>query len=135
MDGFVYQGSSDGLRLRFEELRSLDVRVFPNAAHDLLRTVLECAIKVYFAAKGRPLPERSMLHHCVTELAGAYQSDQRMTTLINAINRSGRMKAYQFAGTALSLNASNHEPDSFVSGPDVHVAWARIKPILIEIVG
>jgi hypothetical protein len=135
MDGFAYQGSSDGLRRRFEELRSLDVRVFPNAAHDLLRTVLECAIKVHFATRGQPLPANSMLGQCIEELARAYRSDRRMTSLINAVNRRGSMRAHQFAGTALALNASNHEPDLFVSGREVHEAWERIKPILIVIVG
>jgi hypothetical protein len=135
MGGFAYQGSSAGLRRRFEELRHLDVREFPNAAHDLLRTVLECAIKVHFAAQGQPLPANSMLGQCIDELARAYQGNRRMTALINAINRRGRMQAGQFAGTALSLNASNHEPDSFVTGRDVHEAWERIKPILIEVVG
>jgi len=134
MDGFDYQGSSAGLRRRFEELRRLDVRDFPNAAHDLLRTLLECAIKDHFAAKGQPLTGK-MLGPCIGALARAYQSDRRMTSLINAVNRKGRMPAHQFSGTALSLNASNHEPDSFVTGPDVHEAWERIKPILIEIVG
>jgi hypothetical protein len=135
MDGFVYNGSSAGLRRRLEELRRLDVREFPNATHDLLRTVLECAIKVHFAAGGQPLPVNSMLGQCIEELARAYQGDRRMTSLINAINRRGRMQANQFAGTALSLNASNHEPDSFVTGPNVHEAWERIKPILVVIVG
>lgn len=134
MDGFEYQGNSPGLRRRFEELRRLDVRDFPNAAHDLLRTILECAIKDHFAARGQPLTGR-MLGHCIEELARAYRSDRRMTTLINAINRRGMMQAHQFAGTATSLNAGNHEPDSFVTGPDVHEAWERIKPILAEIVG
>jgi hypothetical protein len=134
MDGFEYQGPSAGLRRRFEELRRLDVRDFPNAAHDLLRTVLECAIKDYFAARWQPLTGK-MLGFCIDELARAYHGDRRMTALINAINRKGRMPAHQFAGTAVSLNASNHEPDSFVTGPDVHEAWERIKPILIEIVG
>jgi hypothetical protein len=134
MEGFEYQGSSAGLRRRFEELRRLDVRDFPNAAHDLLRTVLECAIKDYFAAKGQTLTGK-MLGFCIDELARAYQRDRRMTAMINAINRRGRMPAQQFAGTAASLNASNHEPASFVTGPDVHEAWERIKPILIEIVG
>ena len=134
MDGFEYQGSSGGLRRRFEELRRLDVRDFPNAAHDLLRTVLECAIKDHFAAKGQPQTGK-MLGPCIQELAQAYQNDQRMTSLINAVNRRGRMPAQQFAGTTLSLNASNHEPDVFVIGSEVHEAWERIKPILIEIVG
>lgn len=133
-DGFEYKGTSAGLRRRFEELKRLDVRDYPNATHDLLRTVLECAIKDYFAAKGQPLTGK-MLRACIDDLAHGYQGNQRMTNLINAINRTGRMPAQQFAGTALSLNASNHEPDSFVTGPNVHEAWERIKPILIEIVG
>lgn len=135
MEGFEYKGTSAGLRRRFEELKRLDVRDFPNASHDLLRTVLECAIKDHFAAQGQPLPGNSMLGQCIGELARTYQNDRRMTSLINTINRRGRMQAHQFSGTALSLNASNHEPDSFVTGPDVHEAWERIKPILIEIVG
>jgi hypothetical protein len=134
MNGFVYQGSSAGLRRRFEELRLLDVKDCPNATHDLLRTVLECAIKDYFAPKGRPLTGK-MLGFCIDELARAYRGDRRMTALINAINRKGMMPAQQFAGTAASLNASNHEPASFVTGPDVHEAWERIKPVVIEIVG
>lgn len=135
MDGFDYKGSSAGLRRRFEELGRLDVRDFPNAAHDLLRTVLECAIKDYFTLKNQPLPVSAMLGQSIAELARDYENDRRMTSLINAINRRGAMRANHYAGTATSLNASNHEPDSFVTGPDVHEAWERIKPIIIEIVG
>lgn len=135
MDGFEYRGSSGGLRRRFEELKRLDVRDFPNAAYDLLRTVLECAIKDHFFAKWQKRLTGKMLGACITELAQAYQNDQRLTTLINAVNRKGSMPAAQFTGTAFSLNASNHEPDAFVIGKDVHEAWERIKPILIEIVG
>ena len=135
LDGFVYRGSSPGLRRRFEELQRLDVRDFPNATHDLLRTILECAIKDYFAGKGQPLPAGKMLGSCIEELAREYQNDRRMTSLINAINRRGSMSAQQFSGTASSLNASNHEPDSFVTGREVHEAWERMKPILVDIVG
>jgi hypothetical protein len=135
MDGFEYRGSSAGLRRRFEELQRLDVRDFPNATHDLLRTVLECAIKDYFAAAGQPLPGHTMLGKSITSLAHAYQGDRRMTNLINTVNRTGNMLAQQFSGTATSLNASNHEPDLFVTSRDVHEAWEHIKPILVEIVG
>lgn len=135
MEGCEYKGSSVGLQRRFEELRRLDVRDFPNASYDLLRTVLECAIKDYFTANSQPLAARSMLSQCVEQLARTYQGDQRMTSLINAVNRRGRMPASQYTGTAPSLNAANHEPDSFATGQDVHEAWDRIKPILIEIVG
>lgn len=135
MEGFEYKGSSGGMRRRFEELRRIDVRDFPNAAHDLLRTVLECSIKEYLSAQGNPLPPRSTIGHCVEQLARAYVGNAKITSLLNAINRKGRMSAQQYAGTTESLNSSNHEPDQFAQGSDVHEAWDRIKPILIEIVG
>ncbi|MCW2138836.1 hypothetical protein BXY51_003385 [Actinoplanes cyaneus] len=135
MEGFEYKGSSSGLRRRFEELKRLDLRDFPNAAYDLLRTVLECSIKDHFVtARQNRLAGRN-LAFCVTELAKAYQSDARMTALINTINRRGALPAAQFAGTTSALNVGNHEPDAFASSADVHEAWDRIKPILIEIVG
>ena len=111
------------LRRRFEELRGLDVRSFPNAAYDLLRTVLECAIKDYYASKGRRLPPGRTLGYCIEQLARDFQGDQRMTSLINAINRRGRMPANQFSATETGLNASNHEPDSFVTAREVHEGW------------
>ena len=135
MEGFEYGGSSGGMRRRFEELRRIDVRDFPNAVHDLLRTVLECSIKEYFNVQGNPLPPKKTIGHCVEELARAHAGNAKMTSLINAINRKGRMSAQQYAGTTESLNSSNHEPDQFSRGSDVHEAWDRIKPILVEIVG
>jgi hypothetical protein len=134
MDGFEYKGTSAGMRRRFEELSRIDLRDFPNAAYDLLRTALECAIKDHFAAKGQRLTGK-MLNACLQELAQAYQGDQRMTNLINALNRKGAMPAKQYSGTALALNSGNHEPDSFAGSREVHEAWERIKPIIVEIVG
>lgn len=132
--GFEYKGNSAGLRRRLEEIKRLDLREFPNAAHDLVRTVLECAIKDYFVRKGSPLGDK-MLKGCVEELGKEFQGDQRITALINSINRKGKMTANQYAGTAYSLNAANHDPDTFVVAADVHEAWERIKPILVTIVG
>ncbi|KKB98294.1 hypothetical protein [Mycolicibacter arupensis] len=131
--GFDYQGSSAGLRRRLEELRKLNVLDFPNAAMDLTRTVLECAIKVYFSGKGTTFPAGKGISYCVDELAKDFRSDQRMTALINVIKRKGSMTANQYAGTSFALNASNHEPEAFASTKDVHEAWERIKPILVEI--
>ncbi|MFC6018423.1 hypothetical protein ACFP2T_19705 [Plantactinospora solaniradicis] len=135
MEGFEYKGSSSGLRRRFEELKRLDVRDFPNGAYDLLRTVLECSIKDHFVSVRNKRLTGKQIGACIIELVAAYQQDQRMTSLINAVNRKGVMHAGQYAGTTASLNASNHEPDTFATAKDVHEAWDRIKPILIEIVG
>lgn len=138
MDGFTYSGSSDGLRRRIEELKRLDVQTFPNAAFDLLRTVLECSIKVYFRAKGQPLSGNNVqLKQCVDALAREYQSqnNRRMTSLISALDRRGPLPAHQYSTTQTALNASNHEPDLFVTGQSVHEAWDHMKQILIDIIG
>jgi hypothetical protein len=135
MEGFEYAGASAGMRRRFEELGRIDVRDFPNAALDLLRTVLECSIKDYFRAQGTPLAPKKTIGTCVDELATAYANNAKMISLINVINRKGKMSAQQYAGTTDSLNSSNHEPDQFAQLSEVHEAWDRIKPILLEIVG
>lgn len=135
MNGFSYQGTSDGMRRRFEELSRLDVRSFPNAAYDLLRTLLECSIKEYFIAKGQPLAAGTTIGGCVSALAPEFQRDRRLTPIINMINRTGRMTAGQYQGSVEALNATNHNPDAFAVLNDVHEAWDRIKPILIATVG
>lgn len=138
MDGFIYAGSSDGLRRRIEELKGLDVQRFPNAAFDLLRTVLECSIKVYFKDKGQPLTGGNIqLKQCVEALGREChaQNNRRMTSLISALDRRGPLQAHQYSTTQTALNASNHEPDLFVTGQNVHEAWDRMKQILIDIIG
>ncbi|QCW49783.1 hypothetical protein FE634_04025 [Nocardioides dongxiaopingii] len=135
MDGFAYTGTSPAMRRRFEELRRIDVRDFANATHDLLRTVLECSIKEYMRVQGNPIKPNSTIGYCVEEVAKAFAKDRRMTVLINTINRKGRMSTSQFVGTTEALNSSNHEPDHFVEGREVHEAWDRLKPILNTLVG
>lgn len=135
MSGLTYKGTSTGLRRRIEELQNINVQSFPNATQDLVRTVLECAIKEYFQTQLKPLRAKATIGSCIEELSKAFQSDAQMTALINAINRKGRMKSEQYAGTADALNASNHEPHLFAEPRDAHAAWDRIKPVLAKIVG
>ncbi|MDF8263278.1 hypothetical protein [Luteipulveratus flavus] len=135
MTGFEYAGTSAGVRRRFEEVGRIDVRDFPNATHDLLRTILECAIKDFFKAEGDPFPPKATIGNCIEKLSRHFQSNFRMTALINGINRKGRMGSEQYAGTADALNAANHEPDHFVDAREVHASWEKIKPIVIEIIG
>ncbi len=134
--GFIYNGIHAGLRRRFEELKQINVRDFPNAAYDLLRTVLECSIKEYFDVNNLTLQAGATLGPSVNALAAHFRgNNRRMTDLINHINRSGQMQANQYAGTGSSLNASNHNASSFATQTDVHEGWDRLKPILIELVG
>lgn len=136
MNGFRYAGQSSGMRRRFEELRSLDVETYPNAAYDLLRTVFECSIKEYLRGKGTEVQERLTLGPTVNLLANEFRNNERMTALILATKRTGsRMTPSEFSGTMTALNTGNHEPDMFADRAVVHDAWDRLKPILVEIVG
>lgn len=131
MNGFAYQGSSPGMRRRFEELRQLDVASFPNAAYDLLRTVLECSGKVYLRAHAPArLQPGATLNNVLTGLKLEFASDSYVRGILNQIDAGGTRSSTAYAGTAQSLNAMNHEPDHFIRPDEVHAAWDRIKPLL-----
>lgn len=134
MTGFTYQGTSAGMRRRFEELRQLDVASFPNAAYDLLRTILECSGKVHLRehAPGK-LRQGATLKDVVSTLKHEFASDARIRGLLNQIDAGGPRSSDAYAGTAQSLNAMNHEPDHFARPAEVHAAWDRIKPLIIRL--
>lgn len=135
MSGFEYGGTSPGMRRRFEELKSLDLDRHPNAAVDLLRTVLECSIKEFLRAKGKAQEERLTLGPCVDLLAKEFEKNDRMTALIQALKRGGRkLSDDEYSATTTAMNMTNHEPDVFADKAVAHHAWDRIKPIVIELV-
>lgn len=45
-----FQLSSTSLRLMYNELKDIEVKIFPNATHDLLRSFLECVLVFYLKA-------------------------------------------------------------------------------------
>lgn len=134
MTGFTYQGSSSGMRRRFEELAKLDVSSFPNAAYDLLRTVLECSGKGYLRASHTSrLRPGATLKDVLSALKQEFAKDSRILGILNQIDAGGPQSAVRYAGTAQSLNAMNHEPDHFSEPSDTHAAWDRIKPLVIHL--
>lgn len=134
MNGFAYQGPSAGMRRRFEELRQLDVDAFPNAAYDLLRTILECSGKLYLRANAPArLRQGATLKDVLSALKQEFASEARILGILNQIDAGGPRSAAGYAGTAQSLNAINHEPDHFSQPDEVHAAWDRIKPLVIRL--
>lgn len=132
--GVDYSTATAGLQRRYEELSRLDLDWFPNAAYDLMRTVLECTIKDYFTHQPTsPLSPGAMLSECVRSLITHFQKavpDPEMVRLLTALNQRNRNIADQFVGTAEALNHANHSPDAFVMKPDVHTGWDHMVPIL-----
>lgn len=138
MDGFVYAGTSRGLERRYEELRRINVSDYPNATHDLLRTVLECSIKEMRRSKGVVESRRApTIGPLIDWLLQHYQTkkNERMVGLVSRLKKTGRMNSDQLLQSSDSLNFTNHEPDFFVESREVHAAWDHLKPILTEIVG
>jgi hypothetical protein len=135
MTGFVYRGPSAGMRRRVEELAQIDISNYANAAYDLLRTVLECSGKVYLRtnAPARPLRTGATLKDVLSTLKQEFASDARILGILNQIDSGGPQSATRYAGTAQSLNAMNHEPDLFAQPSEVHLAWDRIKPLVIRL--
>lgn len=125
-----------GMRRRMEELKDLDVARFPNAAYDLLRTILECSGKVYLRAHAsHRLPTGATLKQVITALKGEFAGDQYVVGILNQLDVAGPQPASEYAGTAQALNAINHEPDQFCLGPEVHQAWDRIRPLVARLLG
>lgn len=130
MQGITYSGSSPGLRRRLEELRKLNVKDFPNAAMDLLRTVLECSIKQHFRDCGDPMPPGTMLNACLTKVHNKFASDKYLVGIINALNSGGKLTSERYFLSTQALNSTNHEPDTFVEGEHVHHAWDHMAPLI-----
>lgn len=130
--GFTYSGDSPGMRRRYEELFRIDVKNNSNAAYDLLRTVLECAIKEYLRLKRGKLPEKMTLGWYLDQLLADFAGDTRLTGLVNRVKAAKRV-GREITGTAEGLNWGNHEPDFYVDHKDVHDAWDRLLPILREV--
>jgi hypothetical protein len=113
------------------ELQDIDYRRFPNAAHDLLRSFLECSLKAYFDENGKAVkPTRGpyvyldqVLNEFVSEMATA--GNQKLRQVASRIKGNAQMTSY----STLFLNATNHNPDIFATPPEVKEAWDAMEPL------
>jgi len=129
-----------GIRVRWDELRAINVRALPNATFDVIRTFIECSIKEYFSEAGDPVlhPSRGnnpvQLKHCLDHL------DKRLGTDPTVRNGILRLKSKQtsnpadYYSSAAALNDSNHEPDAVFTYDQVNQLWAQIKPLVKQLI-
>jgi hypothetical protein len=131
-DGFDYATLPHGLKQRYVELRKMDVQDLPNASFDVLRTVLECSIRVYCDAIGQPVPTGSQLGACLSHLGKQFpdKADRSTRNIINVLSAGKTEGSDEYFRSAEALNASNHDPNIFVEGGHVHWAWEHMKPLL-----
>ena len=127
---------SQGVRRMLVELQGIQYRKFPNAAHDLLRSFLECALKVYFVQIGKPIkPTGGKKYVFLKDVLGAFKKEMdsvnntELAQVTQKILSNENMHGY----TAEALNATNHNPSVFATEKDVEDAWDFMEPLLRHI--
>jgi hypothetical protein len=114
------------------ELQKIDYRRYPNAAHDLLRSFLECALKAHFQDTGKTLAPRRGQYVFLDQVLDEFTKEMatlqntRLRQVAERIKASPNMVSY----SAAFLNAINHNPDIFVTPIEVANAWDAMVPIL-----
>ncbi|HUP60250.1 MAG TPA: hypothetical protein VNA69_07510 [Thermoanaerobaculia bacterium] len=123
---------SRGVHRMLVELQTIDYRRFANAAHDLLRSFLECALKAYFQDTGKNITPRrgkyvyldQVLDEFVKEMTAA--NNNRLRQVAERIKANPGMVSYSVD----FLNAANHNPDVFATPDDVEDAWDAMDALL-----
>lgn len=122
---------SPGLERMLTELKTINCRKFPNAAHDLLRSFLEQTIKVYLTEltgelkdkKGGFVTLATVLEHAETHFTtyGPKGLVQVLKVLCNP--------NLDYLYSADFMNAVNHNPDVFSDETTVRNSWDRMEPL------
>jgi len=126
---------SPGVRRMFTELQNIDYHKFPNASHDLLRSFLECGLKAYFdhsskkiqSDRGKYVFLDRVLKEFIDEMNGI--KNHKLSQVASRIKDNTKMSSY----SAQFLNATNHNPDVFVTPQEVEDAWEAMEPLFRHI--
>jgi hypothetical protein len=130
------------IRRMLDELKGIDYYKFPNAAHDLLRSFLECSLKAYFDHRRIQVPRRAQgktgyayLKDVLEFAEGHFGQEKRaLVQVIRVIHGAagGIQGAYVFSEDF--LNAINHNHAVFSTGDQVKAAWDQMEPLLRYVV-
>lgn len=126
---------SKGVKRMLIELQGINYHRFPNAAHDLLRSFLECGLKAYFdhnnkkiqPQKGKYVYLDTVLKEFIDEMNGI--KNHKLLQVAARIKDNTKMSSY----SAQFLNATNHNPDIFVTPREVEDAWEAMEPLFRHI--
>ncbi|MFA5047873.1 MAG: ParB/Srx family N-terminal domain-containing protein [Patescibacteria group bacterium] len=122
---------SPGVRRMLIELQGIDHHKFPNAAHDLLRSFLECSLKVYFDQSGNKLKPAKGNYVYLNDALNAFKKEMdaikntELSQVTQRIISDTTMQSY----SAQFLNATNHNPSVFAVSNDVENAWDTMEKL------
>lgn len=135
-----YTLNSASLRILYEELKNISVKDFPNAAHDLLRSFLECSL-LFFLKETKDFdsikkndkhnPKLGEMLSFITNGDCSLIKDQNLINSLNSVK-----KDYDQAYSLERMNMINHNENFASSEKDVRKAFAQLeglfKTILIS---
>lgn len=119
-----YASASVNLKLRYLELRAINVDQFPAAAAMLLRSVLECTIKFHYEAS--PSPVTGELSRLIPRIVKDYGHIKALKSSINTVNSGNG----QTPGSIQWFNVVSHSADVVVQPNDVRIAWQLVNPLI-----
>ncbi|HZG00890.1 MAG TPA: hypothetical protein VEY71_07800, partial [Chitinophagales bacterium] len=128
---------SSSLRALYIELRDIDLIRFSNAAHDLLRTFLECSLVYYLKSTGEYSQiEKNRNHNPTLGEMMLFISgdkcksinDDKVKEVVEHI-RSDYMKPYSLA----RMNMINHNENWAAHEKEVRAAWNKIEALMKQI--
>lgn len=124
LSGLDYENAPLNLKLRYFELRKVNLGSLPIASAILLRSVLEATIKVHF--EGSTMPVTGELNTVFKQVVQSYGSEKSLRSTIGAI-QSGNAHKH---GSIQWFNLIAHSADASVSADDVRQAWKVVNPLL-----
>lgn len=128
---FALESPATGRKLN--ELKDLNYVKFPNAAMDLIRTVLECVLKSYFDEVGKPVQGQgdrpAMLNDALVLALKHFEKDKALRVTLTKLKAKPKNEA-EFTTSASALNAVNHNPDVFFNKDEVRDTWENVLPLL-----
>lgn len=126
-----YKLKSTALRFLYDELKNINVKKFPNATHDLLRSFLECALIVFFKQVGEySAIARNDQHNpkLAEMLTHIINRKSKFITDSNIIDVVKQIKSdYDSPYSLERMNMSNHNENWNSSEKDVRAAWSKIE--------
>lgn len=136
--GINFGLNSPGLERRYLELKGINCVIYPNATLDLLRTVLECALKQYLSEANDPiLPSKpgnfvmlgDALYHALKHFNGQATGNKGIVQIITKLKVNPQNEG-QFTKSATALNAVNHNPGVFFGPNEVREIWENAQPLI-----
>jgi len=129
-----FNANSNSLKFVYNELRTINVKKFPNATHDLLRSFLECSLVNYLKQKKvfDDYLKKSEEHNPKLSEMLTYISKDDFKYLDD--NLKGVVKTikskYSEDYSLLRLNMINHNENWAAEEKEVRIAWSRLEKLM-----